>query len=550
MKLGSIAAVVLVISQTAAYADTELLKAAIGAPQEVDVPIVQPTRASPTVVARYRTRVENIRTHHLVLPTRAATVPFSLTLSENKPKIKNRKEALLSDGIDVKGKIAASSKAKMDYNYVSPVAEPSAAARGQEILTTFNWGALWSEDGGNHFSQLDPYGLFEAPPAAVGSGFCCDQVVLYLKSVDLMVWFLQGDYNEGGNTVRLLVAKGEDIRKRRWHLYDFSPQSIGKWSGEWFDYPDLAATDKHLFISLNVFTTSGDGFTKSVVLRLPLEQLAAYSKVDIGVFVSDTEFSARFAQGSRGRMFWASHRDTAAMVVRSWSDDADQPLKGRIVAVERWTRPDNDTVSGAEGPNGSPWLNRLDERITAGWASGDIVGFAWTSGKIEAGDGADYPYPHVRVAILRRGDLESGGTAILHPVSEPHIWSSKFAISYPAAAPNEAGDVGIGLYFGGSKHFPSAAVGFFRQTDQNWETILTVLATGKNTPRCRKSEGVDNKCGAWGDYISIRPDPNDAHTWQVAVHTAEDEGDVEPKVVITYAPFRVNANTPAATVSQ
>ena len=148
-------------------------------------------------------------------------------------------------------------------------------------------------------------------------------------------------------------------------------------------------------------------------------------------------------------MFWAQHRDTGRLLVSSWKDDAMVPEQGITVPVERWQKPITETMQGSQGPNNRPWLSRLDDRITGAWEAGDIVGFAWTSGSITSSQAAaSYPLPHIRVAMISRTALINGSSSPVKPIAEPHIWSSSLAFAYPAVAPNEAGDVGIGLYFG------------------------------------------------------------------------------------------------------
>src|SRR5258708_4634083 len=79
-----------------------------------------PLKASPAQKALYEFKAQRIRRHHLSLPAPIAPVAFSATISTNKQIIKSKKEAALSDGIDVTSKVAASTLAKMDYSYVSP----------------------------------------------------------------------------------------------------------------------------------------------------------------------------------------------------------------------------------------------------------------------------------------------------------------------------------------------------------------------------------------------------------------------------------------------
>jgi hypothetical protein len=75
-------------------------------------------------------------------------------------------------------------------------AEPSGAVTGGGVVfATANWSAAYSTDGIN-FKVLDPTKIF--PDDAIG--FCCDQIVQYVPSIDRFVWLLQGDRLSLGNS--------------------------------------------------------------------------------------------------------------------------------------------------------------------------------------------------------------------------------------------------------------------------------------------------------------------------------------------------------------
>jgi hypothetical protein len=538
-------AVSLASAGTLAHAQPRFDKSTLPAPASIELKLAEGQKATKLQIERYQVKLDKLRTHHLPRRTLIAPVPFSNTISQNQQPVKPRNEARFGDGLVVEDTKPVSTLAKMDYNYVSPVAEPSSAISGKNILVTFNWGAVWSDDGGKKFYQLDPYALFDNPTPPLGNGFCCDQLALYIKSHNMMVWLLQGS-DKGGNTVRLLFAKDEDIAARQWRVHDFTPVSIGGWADEWFDYPDMAVSDRHLFITFNSFR-SGGGFKRSVVMRFPLDELRAYGPVNVASFSDRSDFSPRLVQGAKDKMFWAVHEDTATLKVRTWSDADEHPQAFKPVPVEPYVIPDEQSVKGTEGPNGRPWLNRLDDRITAGWVTEDTIGFAWASGRITPAPGrAAYPHPHVRVAIVDKVQLATSSSDEVLPVDQPHIWNSIAAMVYPTAAPNAEGIVGLSLYFGGKKHYPSAAIGVLRKQGSNWTATLTVLATGETSPRCLKSSGVDENCGAWGDYINVRPQPGDAKGWYVATHSPGGKKDVTPKVVITLGWYKLKGSPPLA----
>ncbi len=226
--------------------------------------------------------------------------------------------------------------------------------------------------------------------------------------------------------------------------------------------------------------------------------------------------------------------------MREWPDADAQPGAPRPVAVEPYTEPSEDTIAGSEGPNGKPWLDRADSRLTAGWATDKTLGFAWTSGKIDNadGNGGKYAFPHIRIAIIDRAAVEAGGTDPLKPIAEPHIWNAGIAFAYPSAAPNKNGDIGLSMFFGGPKNYPSAAVGVLRNQGGDWKATLTMLAESKTTPRCVKKGGVDDACGKWGDYMSVRADAANPSGWYVAAHSESDQGGkAEPRISVTFGAF-------------
>ena len=214
------------------------------------------------------------------------------------------------------------------------------------------------------------------------------------------------------------------------------------------------------------------------------------------------------------------------------------------MAIAPYVPANEKTVAGSEGPNGKPWLDRANSRITAGWATAKTIGFAWTSGKIDNPQqgGAKYPYPHIRIAILDRAAVEAGGTDTLKPIAQPNIWNSGIAFAYPSAAPSKNGDIGLSMFFGGPHNYPSAAVGVLKDDGGQWTPTLTLLAQSTTTPRCVKKGGVDNACGKWGDYMAVRADPTQPDSWYVAAHTEIDHGGAKeaPKVRVTLGSFTAN----------
>ncbi len=387
----------------------------------------------------------------------------------------------------------------------SHVNEPSLAVRGSEILYTGNWYAAFSTDGGTNFTYVNPATTF---PTIPGQPFCCDQVALYDPTHDLMFWYLQYVKDATGNTVRLAVAHGNDIYNQQWRFYDFTPQGVGNWSNQWFDFPDMAVGEKYLYITTNVFNISNQ-FTRALILRLPLDKLAAYQGFTYNYFDTSQDFSLRPTQGATDTMYFGSHITTNSLRVFSWPENSTT-ISSDDVTVQVWS----NATRVAPGPDGRDWLGRADHRITAAWLGGNEVGFAWTASQ----DG-NYPFPHVRVAVLNKNTKAV--------TAQPHIWNSNFAFAYPAAATNSNGEVGISVHYGGGAQlYPSHAVGVLDSSSSNW--VLATTATGTHGP----SENL------WGDYLAVRPHGQATDSWVATGFTLQggpQSNNVEPR----YIHFRV-----------
>ena len=306
-------------------------------------------------------------------------------------------------------------------NGTSTVCEPSLGVRGQEILYTGNWFASFSKNGGASFTFRNPSTAF---PQIPGRPFCCDQVAHYVKSHDLMVWYLQYSNDATGNTVRIAVASGDDIRNEAWRYYDFTPQEVGGWSGEWFDYPDISHSNQFLFLTTNCFSST-DQFRRSVMLRLPLDELRSYSALNYRYLDRTDVGSLRPTQNAGDTMYVGAHRSTGRIRVYRWADN-DTSVQNKEFDVQPWVR----GGARAPGPDGRDWLGFSDGRITAAWSQGRTQGFGWTSAQ-----GGTYTMPNARMAVI---DWDAGTVP-----QQPHIWNNQIAFAYPAVDVNSTGQVGV-----------------------------------------------------------------------------------------------------------
>jgi hypothetical protein len=384
----------------------------------------------------------------------------------------------------------------------SHVLEPTVASRGQQILYTANWFAAFSNDGGSNFSYVNPSTTFPSPS---GQSFCCDQIAIYDAVHDLMIWYLQYLEDGSGNTGRIAVAHGADIQAQQWRFYDFTPQGVGGWNNQWFDYPALALGDDYLYLTTNTFTTSPYSFTRAVAFRIPLDQLASYSALSYQFFDVTNAFSLRPTLGATGTMYFGSHEAYNRIRVYSWPEDSTT-VSTTEVGVDLW----QDNVRVAPGPDGRDWLGRADSRITGGWVADGSIGFAWT-----ASQDSNYSFPHVRVAVLDEATLNLNG--------QPHLWHDHFAFAYPAMAPNGDGEIGISVAFGGGGQFHSShAVGYRSSSPANWR--LKESAFGTDGPTANK----------WGDYLSVLPNGSNASEWVASGYSLQGGGSssfIQPRYI-------------------
>src|ERR1019366_6845625 len=112
--------------------------------------------------------------------------------------------------------------------------EPSGASDGDTVFMTGNADADFSSDG-QHFTQVNPNEL--------NPSFCCDQIVQYAPSVDRFFWLVQGNQNASNENVDVLAESSPASLRQSsglaWTYWTFTASSLG-YTGDWFDYPDLA----------------------------------------------------------------------------------------------------------------------------------------------------------------------------------------------------------------------------------------------------------------------------------------------------------------------
>ena len=382
----------------------------------------------------------------------------------------------------------------------SNIDEPTAAANQNQLMMTGNWFAATSANAGAAWAHVDPFTRF---PASVG-GFCCDQMVLYDPGHQIWIWLLQYSSTPAGNNLfRLAVSRAASFGS--WYYWDFAPTNLNPaWTTMWFDYPDMAMTSNNLFVTFNAF--AGGAWQRAFVFRFPLATLAAGTALGYNWWTTTSNGSLRLCQGAGTTMHFGSHNPLSRIRVFDWPDNSTS-LSWHDVNVHAWSGGPYTSGPVAGGVN---WLGRVDPRITGAWVGGNVIGFMWT-----ASDDGNHPFAYVRVSRINET------TKAL--VDEPDIWSTRGVWAYPAAAANNAGQVGVSAFYGGlANHHPAHVVGV--RTATAWDTMLTATSTN------------DPASAAWGDYLScVRHSPTMAN-WVASGYTLQG-GTARTNVVPRYVEF-------------
>ena len=354
----------------------------------------------------------------------------------------------------------------------STCAEPSGASGGGVIFITANWIAAYSTNGGGLFTQVDPTTVF--PNDAVG--FCCDQVVQYVPSINRFIWVLQG------NGYRLASASPSQIIKSggiAWTHWNLTPDLFGQPSGTGFDYPDVSVGTNNLYISWDTgFPNCPAGCNSGrEIMRIPLSQIAAGGTINFEYTTpsdSSSAWGSHLSQDTGNEIFWAGQEHTSALRVFSLTEGSNT-YYWRTVGISSWS----NTGISSSAPDGHDWFSFgfPGTSVIGATRSSNEVWFAWT-----AGTDNNFSQPHVEMVSLNINNN-------FHKDQQVQIWNNSYAFGYPALATNGCtGEVGLSLDSGGSANYPNHVVGF-------WGDFVVYPTTNSNTSSNR-----------FGDYVTIRQD--------------------------------------------
>ena len=347
----------------------------------------------------------------------------------------------------------------------STIAEPSGDHGGGVVFMTSNWFAAYSTDSGVTFKRLNPTTVF--PNDAVG--FCCDQIVQYVPSIDRFIWLLQG------NGYRLASASPADIINSggtAWTYWNLTPDIFGQPASS-FDFPDLSVGNNFLYIN---WDASGN----RQVARTSFAGIQASGTIEIDYTDpanGTTAWSAHLTQDTGDEIFWAGHYGNTALRVFSLAEGSNTYF-WRDIGISSWATGGLSSIT----PDGQDWFTDVrNTNFTAtlgATRSGNQLWFAWM-----AGTDGNFQQPHIEMVTLDRGNN-------FNRIQQVQIWNNSYAFGYPALATNSCtGEVGLSLEYGGNGNYENHVVGF-------WGDFVVYITTGSNVGTVRS-----------GDYVTIRQEP-------------------------------------------
>ncbi|WP_143266808.1 hypothetical protein [Paraburkholderia caledonica] len=383
--------------------------------------------------------------------------------------------------------------------------DPSAVGSGTSsnlVLATANLYLKYSTDGGSTFTTVSNFStVFGDQP---DGGYCCDQVVHYIPSIDRLVWLIQTNQPKdsagkptGGNRLRIAWARPADVAANfntAWTWFDVTSNFLGLGS-DWLDYPDLSTSDGYLYASVDDVTAGG-----LVVMRISYKdlQLPAGNIVTWDFTAPKNAKSAvasHLTQNATGTMYWAGHDDNSHLRVFSWADGSNRYF---------WSapKPHNSYASAdytSKAPDGQYWYapRPKGDNITSAVHRPGELWFAWTAAR-----DTTFAQPYVIIAKLSDSSFDV--------TSELEVWNSNNAYAYPALAANSTtSEVAISLMWGGGdKFYLNHAVGFLGDFVV-WITTSSDVTFSLNTAGttgCDDASGgaVKGRCTRSGDYLSLR----------------------------------------------
>ena len=346
-------------------------------------------------------------------------------------------------------------------NSESNVSEVSVDGAGKVVFATGNWWAARSIDDGATWSYIDPYTLAD---------FCCDQVVIYDKARNLLLWERMTVVNNGASENQYYIGASIN-RGASFCYYPFASPA-----GEWYDYPHWTISNDYLWLATNLFSTTTGLWVETRVLKLPLDALRDCLGFGYSYHFNTAYFNATPVSGATDTMYWGTHQNTSRLRIYSWQEDSGS-VAVTGVDIPAWT---NTNRGDAYCGNARNWGGRTDARILTGWVSRGVIGFMWN-----VQEGGGFTYPYVNAATFDE--------ATKAYIGRPFVFNGSYCWLYPSMAVNSRGDLGLVVNGGTRPNIYAALDDDYNGAPPGWEVLW--IANSSYLPS-------DSK---WGDYNTSRP---------------------------------------------
>ncbi|KAI9866995.1 MAG: hypothetical protein M1813_000393 [Trichoglossum hirsutum] len=363
-----------------------------------------------------------------------------------------------------------------------PPAEPSGAKAGNVVFSTANFLAAISLDGGATFHTIDPTVYSGPANPATDAGFCCDQIVQYLPSIDRFAWLIQYWPNSNGaNKLRLITFHPRDVNTNginSWIYLDILSTDLGLI--KYFDAGELAVGDNYLWLAAN------NKDTGLVVFRIPIASLDVVGSLTYWYTDANNgraAYLSRLSQNPGDTLFWGGHSSYGTtMRIFKWPESGTTYFWNDI-RINDWPSGSSSFVSTCPGGSSTNWIYSAAFATVLGSTrrSTNEVWFAWA-----APSGGGFPNVHIQIAQINTANWPN-----LQLIKQWQIWNSDFAFIYPAFYTNKCGDVGLTVMFGGGSFNPSSAVGIANSDGVVSQTVYYPELSGVCEDR-------------FGDYVTVR----------------------------------------------
>jgi hypothetical protein len=374
-------------------------------------------------------------------------------------------------------------------------ADISGAESGSIVLATGNWYILYSFDGGNTFTTLDPTTVFDN---TADGGFCCDQIVQYAPSIDRFIWLMQFSSGANGkNRIRIASASPETVHSSKctsWTYWDLTSDALGVVTTaadaalanpiHWLDYPNMSVGTNYLYASVDNVGNGGASPPTGgrIVIRIPLSEIAAGGTINYGYTHwqdGGLAYAGHVTQNTGDEAYWAGNRNNSTLQVFSWNENSNSYF-WRDVGVNNWP---NGTLSST-GASGADWLTKAAAFPNAGVIGatrrGNEVWFAWMASS-GTGSSGGFNFPNANVQVVKVDPTNN-----YNRIDQFAIWNNDYAFAYPALATNDRSEVGIALGWGGKTFDANSAVGILGDFVV-WYPEASTFSTTR-----------------WGDFVTAR----------------------------------------------